>query len=240
MACASFTVTNTGNVTISGPITVTDDIATDELCPAGDLAPGGALTCTASHTITQGDLDDGFVTNVAFATGTDTNGDPVVSPDDEETVDADQNPALSIVKTASPLTYDEVGDVIDYSYLVTNTGDVSLTNVVVNDPHSGLSAISCPATALAVGANMTCSATYDVTQADVDAGQIDNTGDVAATDPDGNPVTDDDPETVPVPQNPALSIVKDLTSNDCPEGKRKDLDYIIDLGSRGIINIEIP
>ena len=37
------------------------------------------------------------------------------------------------------------GTVITYSYLVTNTGNVTLTRSTVTDPMSGLSAISCPA-----------------------------------------------------------------------------------------------
>ncbi|MGD2057417.1 MAG: hypothetical protein PVI04_01700, partial [Anaerolineales bacterium] len=58
-----FELTNSGNVTLEGPFTVADDIASDESCPATvSLAPGAAITCTASYTITQADLDSGSVT----------------------------------------------------------------------------------------------------------------------------------------------------------------------------------
>ncbi len=78
-----------------------------------------------------------------------------------------------------------MGDTITYTYDVENTGNVTLTNLQVTDPHSGLSAISCSLIAqggtMAPGDTTQCSATYTVTQADVDAGQIDNTGTATGT-----------------------------------------------------------
>ena len=85
----SYLVTNSGNVTLSGPFTVSDDKATDESCPiTASLAPGASITCTASYTIGQADLDAGLVTNVASAS----NG-TVTSPTDTETVTAVQSAA---------------------------------------------------------------------------------------------------------------------------------------------------
>ena len=46
-------------------MTVTDDKATVSLPGRRGLAPGRAITCTASYTITQADLDAGSVTNTA-------------------------------------------------------------------------------------------------------------------------------------------------------------------------------
>ncbi len=71
----SFVVTNTGNVSLAGPVTIDDDQATDESCPAvttvgnldGDLDPGESLTCTASYTVDQADLNAGSVVNIADA-----------------------------------------------------------------------------------------------------------------------------------------------------------------------------
>ena len=100
-------VTNPGTAGIPDPITIADDIATNETCPStttigngdGVLDPGETLTCSATNSLSQPDIDAGSVTNVASASGTDPNGDPVDSPEDTETVDAEQNPALSLDKT---------------------------------------------------------------------------------------------------------------------------------------------
>ena len=206
----SYLLTNSGNVTLSGPFTVTDDKAIDEACPATptSLAPGESVTCTASYTISQADLDAGSVTNVAAGHGF-WGTTPVDSNTDSETVTATQSPALSLVKTATPTTYSAVDQVISYSYLLTNTGNVTLSGPFsVTDDKATDEA--CPATpvSLAPGASVTCTASYTITQADLDAGSVTN---IAA----GHgfwgttPVNSDpDSETVIAVPTKSLSLVK--------------------------------
>ena len=64
------------------------------------------------------------------------------------------------------------GHPVTYSYLVTNTGNVTLNAGRGDRPH-GRACRPSPARAatLAPGASETCTATYTTTQADVDAGQ---------------------------------------------------------------------
>ena len=56
-------------------------------------------------------------------------------------------PAVSVVKSANASGGDSnglfVGETISYSYLVTNTGNVILTSVAVDDPTLG--PVTCPA-----------------------------------------------------------------------------------------------
>jgi hypothetical protein len=72
------------------------------------------------------------------------------------------------VKTAAVGGTGKVGDVITYTFAVTNTGNTTLTNVVVTDPMIGLT-ITGPIATLAVGASSSVKGTY-THQADIDAG----------------------------------------------------------------------
>jgi uncharacterized repeat protein (TIGR01451 family) len=222
----SFLVTNTGNVTLNDVTVVEGDFSgTGALsavtCPAAAsaLAPGADVTCTATYTVTQADVDSGSITNAATATGTPPNPltPPPVSPSDEVTVDAPADPSLTIDKTATPDTVAAAGESITYSFLITNTGNVTLTDVTVAEgAFSGtgtLSDVLCPegAASLAPGADVTCIATYVVTQEDVDSGSITNTATATGTPPDAGtppPVSPEDGVTVDIPSTPAITVVK--------------------------------
>src|SRR2546427_71154 len=94
-----------------------------------------------------------------------------------------QEPKLSITKEASPTTYSKVGDVITYTIVATNTGNVTLSNVSVEDKPA-LEGFSCSPTipnTLAPGTSITCTGTHKITQADIDAGKIADTACVSAT-----------------------------------------------------------
>ena len=226
----SFTVTNTGNVTLTD-ILVTDPILGTVTCIATSLIPGASTTCSAGvYVITQTDIDNGGVENSASVsseapggdpgntaddvidtsdTGTAGDGTTVTNPETVETDDIDSvngdnndadptndvtpfeipaNPSIELVKSVASVTAAGgaglVDDVINYSFTVTNTGNVTLTDIAVNDPVVG--AVTCVATSLAPGSSTTCSATYTVLQSDVDAGGIENTATVSSEGPGGD------------------------------------------------------
>jgi uncharacterized repeat protein (TIGR01451 family) len=76
------------------------------------------------------------------------------------------------------------GDTVTYTFVVTNIGTVTVTNIHVTDPLPGLGTIYCPKLdvdpTLAPGENDTCTANYNITQADMDAGVIVNVVTVTA------------------------------------------------------------
>lgn len=81
------------------------------------------------------------------------------------------------------------GEVIDYSFTVTNTGTATLTNISIADP---LITITGGPITLTAGASDTATFTgsYTLTAADIAAGvPISNTAEVSGTDPDGDVIT---------------------------------------------------
>ena len=204
----NYEVTNTGNVTLD-PVVVTDPMPglSAVTCPFIALAPAAQETCTATYVTLQSDVDNGSITNTGTATGTPPTG-PVVTGDSTETIDAVQQPAIGLDKSASVASFATPGVPITYSYLVTNSGNTTLTSVAVTDPMPGLSAVSCPDATLAPGETETCTATYATTQADVDRGSITNTGTVTAEGPLGQTVVEQAFATVPALQTPAIAVSK--------------------------------
>ena len=146
-------------------------------------------------------VDAGSIVNSAVADGLDPNEAPVASEPSTATVGVTQTPALSIVKTADPTTVTAAGDTVDYSFVVTNTGNVTVTGITVTDtftaPAGPELTVTCPDTTLAPAASTTCTASYTVTQADVDNGSIVNSAVADGTDPTGTPVPSVPPTTDP-------------------------------------------
>lgn len=218
----SYLVTNTGTVPLSGiAIAETDFTGAGSppvvTCPDGAalLAPEDAVTCTASYTPIQADLDAGSFRNTATASGTaPAGGGTVTSEPSTATVTATPNPNLTVVKTASVSSVSSVGDLIEYTFTVTNTGNVTLGDIRIREGlFTGVGAPSapvCPSTPLAPGADLVCTATVEVGQRDLDDGRVSNTAAAAGTPPAGGDPVVSPPSTVVIPAvlSPALTLVK--------------------------------
>ncbi len=226
----SYLVTNSGNVPLTPTYAVTDNKAT-VTCPQTPvpLVPGASITCTATYVVTQADLTAGSVVNTATASAV-FNGAPVNSNQDQVTVPALQGPALSLDKTTTTVNYDSVGDVISYSYKLTNSGNVPLTpTYAVTDNKA---TVTCPQTPvpLVPGASITCTATYVVTQADLTAGSVVNTA-TASAQYNGNPVnSNQDQVTVTALKTASIGNYVWLDENG---------DGVQDAGEAGIPNVTV-
>jgi hypothetical protein len=80
---------------------------------------------------------------------------------------------LNIAVTASPSLYTTVGEIITYTYTLSNTGggDLSPSYVITDNTVTN---ISCPGGAITQSTPITCTGTYQITQADLDAGSVTN------------------------------------------------------------------
>ncbi|MCX7301087.1 MAG: hypothetical protein NTX73_12075 [Rhodobacterales bacterium] len=231
----AFKVTNTGPVTLTD-VTLADPLPGITLSggPILRLAPGAtdSTTFTARYALTQSDIDAGTVSNTAVATGTyipkagstatttDISGTDV---DNDLPTDAliPAQPGISLVKTADTSqmsTPTQIGDVILYRFAVTNTGNVTLTNVTVTDPLPGLTLSGGPIASLAPGESDTTTflGTYSVSQADFDAAEVKNQATATGNPSTGPPVTvvsggtlgDEGPTVVPLTFNPDVTASK--------------------------------
>ncbi len=233
----NFLVTNTGNVTLTN-VVVDDPKVGVVTCPVTTLAPTESTTCTATYALTQADVDDGAVLNTATATGTDPN-ETDVSATDSVTVGIPPEPAITLDKQAIDPVGGSAGDSVDYTFTVTNTGNVTLTTVVVTDPMVG--AVTCPVTTLASTESTTCTATYTLTQADVDAGEVVNTAIVTGVDPNQTEVSATDTVTTPITQTPGIALDKIATAK-APVAVGDTIDYtfvVTNTGNITLVDIEV-
>ena len=192
----SFSVENTGNVTLSD-VQINDpmlggDLLVTPLSPL-TLAPGQTVSTAVSvtYTLTQADLDEGQVVNQARVTGTPPTGPDATDDsgtatgtDDPTASPVTQNAAITLEKEAQDEIYRTTqavaGDPLTYEFTVTNTGNVTLTNVTVTDPMPGLVITNPVIPSLAPGAAnaVVLTGSYPLLQADIDAGEVPNTATV--------------------------------------------------------------
>ena len=197
----TITVTNTGDTALTG-ITVADTLDQNGTAtsftlsgPSGDggvsgiMEPAEVWVYTASHSVTQGQIDDAndLVNTIVF--------DPseTAAASDSVTTTVTASPSIAVTKTASATSNVSVGQVITYTYTITNTGNQTISSIKLADAHGGTGTAPAPdpdaatltdnsptgdsanpATgdgawdSLAPGDVLTVTAPYTVTQTDVD------------------------------------------------------------------------
>jgi uncharacterized repeat protein (TIGR01451 family) len=212
----AISVQNTGNQTLTG-VTVADPfinnltLVADAASADDELDVGETWFYTASHVVTQAEIDAGTpIVNLATADSEQTGPDT-----DDASVAVEQSASLNIVKDASVTggTANAAGEVINYTIAVSNTGNQTLTGVLVSDPFiSNLALVADAASAdgeLDVGETWSYTASHVVTQAEIDAGTpIVN---LATADSDqSGPDTDD--ASVAVEQAPFIAVDKAIAS----------------------------
>ena len=141
------------------------------------------------------------------------------------------HPNISVVKSADPNPAN-VGEMITYTYVVTNTGDVTLDPVSVVDDVLGV--VSLNVSVLGPGEWAVGTLTYVVVEGDL-PGPIVNTALATGSPPVGVDVFDSDGESVDLVSNPGISVVK---SADPTSGVHSiDVTYTIVVTNTGDVTL---
>jgi uncharacterized repeat protein (TIGR01451 family) len=200
----SFHVTDTGatpltNVGVADAQTAPAGALTSgPTCQSTTLAAGASTDCVATYTVTQADVDNGKVDDTAVSHGTPPVGAPVDSPPRLGHVTITQNPSIHLDKEVTPNVAQKAGDTVQYSFVVTNTGNITLTAIQVVDtfvvPAGPELVVTCPRTPVAPTMRLACSTgRYTITRADVNHGRVDNTAVATGQLPSGSRVTSNRP-----------------------------------------------
>ncbi|MGI6696550.1 MAG: DUF7507 domain-containing protein [Christensenellales bacterium] len=195
-------VTNTGNVTLNN-LVLADELMSATPATRASLAVGETWTVEYTHKVTQDDLDKGSIVNAVAVTSDETGEDDPT--EDEHEIPADQNPAMTVEKSADKTSFTAVGEEIKYTVVVTNTGNITLNNLVLADEL--MSATPATRASLAVGDTWTVEYTHKVTQDDLDKGSIVNAVAVTSDETGEDDPTEDEHE-IPADQNPAMTVEK--------------------------------
>ena len=168
-----YVITNTGVNPLSN-IVVNDDKIGPITLPQTTLEPGASMSATELSTVTA----YGQYANLATVVG-DFVGIPVTDNDPSHYLAPEPHPDIDIEKHTNGHDADHprgpylnMGSTVNWEYIVTNTGDVTLSNIVVIDDKIG--AITLPKTTLVPGESMTGTDTGTVT----DYGQYENEAEV--------------------------------------------------------------
>ena len=257
-------VTNTGNVTLNN-INITDSNASIQgNSIINTLAPSASEVLTATHTVTQVDIDNGLVSNSATGTTTyngttisdisdDTDPSSPAGDDDPTITFISQNPSFEVTKDDQlPYTPQNlfVGDMILYTISVTNTGNVTLNYINITDSNASIQGNSVINT-LAPGASEVLTAAHTLTQEDIDYGQVINSAigtttyngtaisDISDDTDPSSPNGDDDPTITHIVQTPGLSLVLDDQLSYLPQnlGIGDNINYILAVTNTGNVTL---
>jgi hypothetical protein len=149
---------------------------------------------------------------VATATGQPETGGPVTSAPSTVTVPGTHTSSLSLVKSTSSTGYFAAGQLITYTYAVTNTGTTTLHNISVSDNKIAAANITCPTTPLAPGATVDCTGLYTTTLADVNAGAVNNVATASGVDPFGASISSNTSQVSLATVLPPLQMTKSVNA----------------------------
>ena len=179
-----------------------------------NVKPGKEITASAAYTVTEADIVNGTFTNNVKATFSGVDKEYTGT----DTVDKfeESRPHMTITKVTKDAGEDHIyklGETINYVITVKNDGNLTLTNVKIEDALTGNAGENAwTIDTFAPGETQTFETSYVVTEADVIAGKVVNnaTGEAENPDPkkEETPVTPGEKEDPVETPNPGLTVVK--------------------------------
>ena len=207
-----------------------------------NVKPGKEITATATYKVTEADIVNGTFTNNVKATFSGVDKEYTGT----DTVDKfeESRPHMTITKVTKDAGKNHIyklGETINYVITVENDGNLTLTNVKIEDALTGNAGENAwTIDTFAPGEKQTFETSYVVTEADVIAGKVVNnaTGEAENPDPkkEETPVTPGEKEDPVETPNPGLTVIK--TSDKTGEVKLGDkITYTITVTNNGNVTI---
>ena len=262
----TFSVKNTGDVPLTN-VMVTDVIG-------GVTMSGGPIdsaigeedttTFTATYSITEDDIIAGVFVNQAEAIGTPPMGLDVTDLSDDNSYDEDDSTMIPLcqklqmalvmegeVVTVAPFTaldcYDEIR--IDYTYKVSNEGNVKVTDIVLIHDDIDIGPIDGPTgddgnNILDLGEVWIYTSSYEITEADREAGEVITQSvvsgvsageDIGDLSDDDSPLEDDETIILLCVPSPAIALIKGYTLLEDEE----EANGCLDLGETILYNFSV-
>jgi len=197
-----YNITNTGDVTIHG-LTLTDDKLGTITLPNTTIQPGKSIIQTANYTITETDLP-GPLVNIAEITGVDSINH-TVHDNDSYSVEIVHTASISLIKMANT-NVATLGSVVNYSYCVKNTGDVTVNDIQLYDDKLG--EINLSTTCLAPNELVNASVLYTITCTDVQNDTLVNIAQVDAITTLNESVSNQSTEEIILSYQPDITMSK--------------------------------
>ena len=184
-----YTIQNTGTTPLAGEFYILDTkIAHSD--PRGNPCtgapnplpgPSAVITCPDQvYTITAADITSPEVTNHARAQNADGS---IVSNEAVYTVSFVPEPHITLVKVGEPPKVVDVGATVNYTFTITNDGNVPLQPpYAITDTLLGSHNANCPSTpaTLDLGASVVCTGAYSLKSGDISSAVITNTASATA------------------------------------------------------------
>ncbi|AWI24425.1 hypothetical protein HYN49_00135 [Flavobacterium pallidum] len=231
----TFEVTNTGDVLLNNVSISDPTISLNPITVPSPLTPGQVVSVPFTYTITQADVNAGQVVNTAVVSGTTPGGTTVTDTSDNDGDDTNggdtptvtpipMNPELEFIKTGVYVDDNANGivdtaDTVVYTFVIRNTGNVTVTNILINDALTGTVLVPLTPSTLNPGESGTMTpVVYHINQTNINAGLVINSASVTGSDPNGDTVSDvsdegvaangDDNPTIVYLGVPKLTLIK--------------------------------